>query len=161
MAIWQFKLEFVPESALVGKTELSEDEWTEQSWWSAYPAPIEYAERFSSLLPPLKSWSEDLHQWGTQEGDLIEVWVESGTVESIAARIDCRELNPQFIRSIFEAAREWKCGLVYSRYRNRLPETLDHFIEAIWNSPSHQVVRAPNEWLPKLAKEVEDANKNR
>jgi hypothetical protein len=101
-----------------------------------------------------------LLQWGKQDGDLIEVWLEGTKTDSIEARIDCRDLNSLFIRQLFDLTREWGCRLVYDRYRTVLPEDLEGFIRAIWDSPNHKFMEAPAEWLPKLAKEVQEHEGN-
>jgi len=121
---------------------------------------IRLSGRLSSILPSTKSWHEHLLQWGKQDGDLVEVWLEGKRVSSVEARIDCRNLNAQFIRRLFDVAHEWECRLVYDRYRTVLPDDLDGFIRAIWDSPNHKFMEAPAEWLPKLAKEVQDRDGN-
>jgi len=106
------------------------------------------------MLPPLKSWHEDLLQWGTQESDLIEVWIESEKLDSITCRIDCRNPNFDFIRKVVDVAQRLNCKMVYSRYRNVLPSEYADFVHAVFDSPNRKFLEAPAEWLPKLASEV-------
>lgn len=161
MALWQFTIQFVPKEVVDGRDSLPQDEWGEREWWIKRQPPHDFRDVFLTMLPTLKSWSEDLLQWGVQASDLVEVWIEEDAVEAVSARIDCRNLNSVFIRNIFDIASDWDCNLVYDRYRTVLPESLPEFIDAIWNSPNHQFMKAPAEWLPKLAKEVSDAKENR
>ncbi len=160
MALWQFKIRFVPFGMVGERTSLTERECEEAKWWGSAELPADYQSRLSSILPETGSWHKDLLQYGKQDGDLIEVWLERTKVESVEARIDCRNLNPVFIRQVFDVAQEWGCRLVYDRYRTVLPENLQGFTRAIWDSPNHKFMEAPAEWLPKLAKEVQEHEGN-
>jgi hypothetical protein len=159
MALWQFKIWFVPSGFVRSRSSLTKQECDEGAWFNT-ELPTDYQARLSSILPRTKSWSDQLQQWGKQDGDLIEVWLEGEKVESVEARIDCRNLNAEFIRQVFEIAHEWGFRLVYDRYRTVLPEDFGDFVRAIWESPNHRFMEDPAEWLPRLAKEVEEQEGN-
>ncbi|MDA1277950.1 MAG: hypothetical protein O2960_28480 [Verrucomicrobia bacterium] len=160
MALWQFKIWFVPSDFVGVRDSLTEQECEEQAWTGALKVPIGFQERLSTIRPNIKSWHEQLLQWGKQDGDLIEVWLKGETVESVCARIDCRSLDAEFIRQVFDLARDWSARLVHDRYRTVLPDDLEGFIRMIWESPNLKFMEAPTEWLPKLAKEVAEREKN-
>ena len=160
MALWQFKLWFVP-SEFVGDRQALEVDECEDGVWNSTKQPVgDFQSRLTAILPPRKSWSERLLQWGRQDGDLIEVWTEGEKVESISARIDCRNINAQFMRQIFDLAHEWGFRLVYQRYRIVLPEEWEGFVRAVCDSPNLKFMQDPAVWLPKLAKEVSENEKN-
>ena len=160
MALWQFKLWFVP-SEFVGDRQTLEVGECEEGLWNStkQPAPG-YQSRLSAILPSGKSWHERLQHWGRQDGDLIEIWLEGEKVESISARIDCRNLNAQFMREIFDLAHEWGFRLVYQRYRTVLPKEWEAFVRAVCDSPNLKFMQNPAEWLPKLAKEAENEKRS-
>ncbi|UTY59638.1 hypothetical protein [Massilia sp. erpn] len=154
MAIWQFKLEVIP-SALAGARDvIPEKEWADCSWWLDSNVPHEMLEELSRILPPHESWSIELSQWGLQNSDLIEIWQEGQAIESISARIDARELNLPFVKRLLQIVEKWDCRLVYSRYRTILPQAYAEFIEALNDSPNFKVIGNQEEWLPRMANEV-------
>jgi hypothetical protein len=161
MALWQIKIYFIPKMVVAGRITLTEDELDEQKWWAMQQPPPNYPEIFLSMLPILKSWHDDLLQWGVQTSDLVEVWVEDQVVGSVSARIDCRNPNFVFIRNIFDIANEWDCNLIDDRYRIILPETFSEFIESICTSVNSHFVKSPAEWLSKIAQEVVAAKEGR
>jgi hypothetical protein len=159
MAIWQFKVELIPAVTAQCKA-ISLQEWDEQAWWSILQPSRELLLELASLLPTQESWASELSQWGRQDSDLIEVWSESGKVESISARFDCRKVNFQFIRQLLDLSNKWQCSIVYARDRTVQPHSYSAFLESIFASPSYKVVSNPDEWLPKMAKEVKNAEKS-
>ncbi len=161
MAIWQFKIEIIPDVAVAERQVIPQQEWDEQLWWSELQPSQEFLAELSTLLPPHKSWSTDLSQWGLQDSDLIEVWHESGKVESISARIDTSEVNFHFIKQLLDLAAQWQCRIVYARYRTVQPRAHTEFLESFFASPSYKVISNPDEWLPKMAQEVANEEKNR
>lgn len=155
MAIWQFKVEIIPD-AVAGQRELiPDDEWEEALWWLNSPPPDELLEELACLLPSHKSWSDDLSQWGDQQSDLVEVWREGEKVESISARIDTRALNTGFVKALLEIANKWNCRLAYARYRKVLPRDYINLVNALLASQNFKVMRDPELWLPRMAAEVE------
>ncbi|RZI41152.1 hypothetical protein EGT07_18860 [Herbaspirillum sp. HC18] len=161
MAIWQFTVELIPANWIGGRPTITEDEHNEAEWWGSQQPPSGFEEHLQKLLPEAKSWNSDLRQWGAQKSDLIEVWYEDGAVESISVRFDCRNINPALLRGIFELSEDLNCRLVYKRDLAVIGNSLESLIEKLWNSPNHKFLEAPQEWLPKMAKEISDRESNR
>jgi hypothetical protein len=113
-----------------------------------------YGPIHGDLRGAYKTKTSELSQWGQQDSDLIEIWREGQAVESISARIDARELNVPFVKRLLLIAENWNCRLVYSRYRTILPQDYTEFIQALNDSPNFQVIGNPKEWLPRMANEV-------
>lgn len=154
MAIWQFKVEFVPNVVVARHDVIPEEEWADCQWWVRSIAPSGLLEDLACLLPSHRSWSEDLSQWGSQDSDLIEIWRENGKIESVSARIDMRNLDLEFVRDLSEIANEGQCRLIYSRYRTVLPQDYAELVGALLASPTFKALKHPEEWLPKMANEV-------
>lgn len=155
MAIWQLKTQVVPTDFMNGRSTLEEEEWQEMTWWSGCKQTEAVCERFRTLLPPLKSWHEDLQQWGEQSSNLVAIWYEKGQLESIEVRFDCRNISAVFVSKVLDIVNSIDCVLVYSRGRMVLPTTSPALLEFIDSSPNMQVLIDPGKWLPRLAMEVE------
>lgn len=161
MAIWQFKVEIIPEDAVAQRQVISLEEWDEELWWLEKQPSQDFLIELANILPAHKSWSKNLCQWGRQESDLIEVWREAGKVESISARVETRQINYNFIRQLVACVYKYHCRFVYARYRTILPLGYNEFLESLTGSPNYKVVSNPSEWLPKMAQEVLDEEKSR
>ena len=127
MALWHFKIWFVPSEFVGDRRNLDAEECEDGTWDNTKQPAADFQSRLTTILPSRKSWHERLLQWGSEDGDLIEVWMEGEKVESISARIDCRNINARFTRQIFEVAHEWGFRLVYQRYRVALPQQWEGF----------------------------------
>jgi len=154
MALWQFKTCFVPRDFIGERKSLTEQEYEDGVWHGTLQPPADFQVRLSALLPPRKSWADELLQWGEQDGDLIEVWMEGGMVDDIGARFDCRNLNARFIRQIFDLSHEWGFRLVYQRHLSVMPDVWEDFAKLVCDSPNLKFMQDPAQWLPKLAEET-------
>jgi hypothetical protein len=160
MALWQLKTYVVPSERVAGRSQIDRADFDEADWWTDRQPP-EFRERLASLLPPIKSWHEQLLWFGSEDGDRIDVWLESDRVRSIGVRIDCRKANPLFVRDLLLVVQDWSCSLVELRYLKLLPTTLREFVNAVVGSPSCRFMEDPAHWLPKLAAEVREAEDGR
>jgi hypothetical protein len=161
MALWQLKTEVVPAERISGRTSIEPAEFDEAKWWKERQPPADYRQRLALLLPSTKSWHERLLWYGSEDGDRIDVSLEGGRVESINVRIDCREVNGRFLKALLDLLQDWSCVLIELRYLKVLPTDLTSFVSAVWESPSHQFMEDPGNWLPKLAAEVRAAEAKR
>jgi hypothetical protein len=79
MAIWQYRLTFLPEKVLHAKydflppsipMELAED----FPWWSGVQPPSGFERRIDVILPKMDSWSTSIRIWGQKDGDDAHVY---------------------------------------------------------------------------------------
>lgn len=124
MAIWQFRLDLIPTSAIRMKfgtvpvaipQELAED----FDWWSEAQPPAGFETRLDDILPRANSWSDEMLIWGDERGDTAFVCFDSSRkvrVEWIGFRVDVRRLSPGFVRDICKLANEMGCVLMSARY---------------------------------------------
>src|SRR5689334_22135590 len=124
MALWQFQVELAPRERIGGRTEISAEEFEAEPWWRDRQPPPDFRERLAALAAPVKSWHEQLLWFGGEDGDRIDVWLESGRVQWVRARIDCRRPTLSFVEGLLRVAGDWSCGLVEKRYRKVLPANL-------------------------------------
>jgi hypothetical protein len=128
MAIWQFRLDLIPTSALRAKygvvpvsipQELAED----FPWWSDVQPATGFEAGVDAILPKGNSWSEEMHIWGDERGDTASVCYDNNRkVEWIGFRVDVRELSPGFVRDICRLAAELECVLLTGAYHLIAPD---------------------------------------
>lgn len=148
MAIWQFRIDLIPISALQAKLggvpasipqELAED----FDWWSDTQPPIGFEARLDAILPKANSWSEEVLIWGDERGDTAAVCVDNNRrVEWIGFRIDARGISPGFVRDICKLASELKCVLLSANYRLLAPDE-QVVLDAIGHSTAKKYVDDP------------------
>ena len=162
MAIWQFKAQVFPTDLLAGKDQLTESEFNDlddQSLSETHPQATEILASFSDILPPLKSWSDDLRQWGIQDGDLIEAWFDDSILSSISFRIDCRSPHLDFIAALCAIPLRYDLSFIYLRTLAKCPVDFEGFCRFISSSANRRWMEDPKLWIPQLAKEVTDKEK--
>lgn len=130
MAIWQYKLTFVPEAALRGKfeilpasipVEMAED----FPWWSDVQPSPELEERIGLMLPETASWCTSMRIWGNEESDdahVIYADERKEMVTEIGFRLDARGMSSDLIRGVCALAAELRCVLVTREYEILLPD---------------------------------------
>src|SRR5438552_11047461 len=129
MAIWQFRLIFLPDAAILGKygslppalpAELAE----EFAWWSENQPPTGFERQIDLILPKMESWSTSMRMWGKKDGDDAYVCYADESkqiVQEIAFRIDARAVSPDLVHRICGLAKRWKCVLLTASYEILLP----------------------------------------
>jgi len=128
MAIWQFRLDLIPTSALRAKygsmpvsipQELAEN----FSWWTDVQPPAGFEARIDAILPKANSWSESMGIWGDERGDTASACYDNNRkVEWIGFRVDVRELSLSFVRDICRLSGELECVLLTGAYHLIAPD---------------------------------------
>jgi hypothetical protein len=130
MAVWQFRVIFLPERVLLSKydvlppaipQELAED----FSWWADVQPPAGFEDQIDLLLPKMDSWSTSQRMWGQKHRDdacVLYVDENKSKVEEIAFRIDTNAISPELVRRICILARQLGCVLMTAAYEILLPD---------------------------------------
>jgi len=159
MAVWQFRVTFLPERVLLSKydvlppaipQELAED----FSWWAGVQPPSGFEDQIDLILPKMDSWSTSMRMWGQKHrDDAYVVYVdESKTkVEEIAFRIDANAISPELVRQICILARQLGCVLMTADYEILLPDQ-SMVLATIQHSTAKNFVDDPVATLRKLGK---------
>jgi hypothetical protein len=163
MAVWQFDVELLPTELVGSSTRMDRTildiehhpAWTTRGDAADVIKVIE--RRLAGLLARSKSWSPEQTAWGEEPGDTLSVWASDGLIDSVFARIDCRNPNFPFLVALLDVANRLGCRLVCHRYFDVLPTTPSDLARWIQSSPSCEVLQNPAEVLPRLAREVEEA----
>jgi hypothetical protein len=159
MALWQTSFLILPKSLVAGHDEVPAEafERYQDDLATAAPdfrLPSDYATSIARLLPPAKSWHEDMELWGGEKSDDISVWRDAGKLSSIAVRIDVRKLDDSLLDAVLALAESWGCVLVERRYRKVCRLDVRGFRALICGHPHHRAMQDPKAWLPVLAEEV-------
>jgi hypothetical protein len=168
MAIWQFRLTFVPEKVLLSKydvlplslpIELAED----FAWWSDVQPPEGFERQIDLILPQMDSWSTSMRMWGQKDGDDAYVcYVDESkrAVQEIAFRIDAGAISPELVRRICVLAKQLGCVLMTASYEILAPDE-SMVLAAINQSTAKKYIDDPFSTLrsfgPKTRKERGDS----
>ncbi len=88
MATWQFSVVLIPaswaEENSYSSSALYDDEGydTECAWKGRQPESG-FKAVLGDILPPSKSWHEELLTWGNEKEHDIQVWFENETIDGI------------------------------------------------------------------------------
>jgi len=122
MAIWQCKIDYLPEKAVIEKygalpVSIPDQDMDAVDWWASHQPPKELCSWSDGLLPESASWSSSLRIWGQEQerGNCVSVFNRSKTqneVEWIEFRIDAQSLDVSFLSWIVTVAERLNCVLV-------------------------------------------------
>jgi hypothetical protein len=129
---------------------ISRSEFDGRKWWDSTVTPTSLEADIATLLPSLESWSKDLHRWGQDDGNRVEVTWQSGSVVSIMVRVDMRRYSPVFLIGFLNIARRhgWVLRTVEGIV---LRPSLTVLAESIRQSDAFRFVDDPQAFLTALA----------
>lgn len=150
MAIWQFRLIFIPEKMLLSKfdvlplaipSDLAED----FAWWSEIQPPAGFEHQIDLILPQMESWSTSMRMWGQKHADdahVIYADESKHKVEEIAFRIDANAISPVLVRRICALAKQLECLLMTPKYEILVPDD-SMVLAAVYQSTAKKFVDDP------------------
>src|SRR6266446_3536837 len=111
VATWQFDFHVLPGAAVASMygavpLRIPRSDFDSGKWWDSTITPTSLETDIATLLPSLESWSKDLHQWGQDDGNRVDVMWQSGSVASILVRVDVRRYSPVFLIGFLDIARK-------------------------------------------------------
>jgi len=157
MATWQFSVNLIPKSwAIVNNFRASllytENGFDTEIAWKNNQLTPEFIETLSKLLPPAKSWSENLLCWGSEEEHDIQVSLENESIEGVNIRIDLNQKLNKIINKIVITAKKIDCVFFFPEYRTITEANEFELKRALQNSQAAQFVKSPTSFLSKLQK---------
>lgn len=104
MAVWQLKLNLIPEQTILSKyggspITIPEDLADNTTWWSEVQPPNGFEASIDAVLPKAKSWSGNMNILGDERGDMASVCYANenkNKVEWSGFRVDVGELSSIF-----------------------------------------------------------------
>ena len=113
MAVWQVDFHVVPRRALPATSQaLARAVADDTDWWASAAFPADYPARLAAVAPVARSRSDGLETWGSEEGNRVDVWSESGRVHRVMARVDVRRLDSKFGAALIHFVRSAGAVLV-------------------------------------------------
>ncbi len=120
MAIWQFRLDLIPEKAIRSKygtlpITIPADMAENFHWWADVQPPAGFEAWIDAILPRTNSWSESMLVWGSERGDTASVCYDDNAkhkVEWMGFRVDVRQLSSAFVMDICTLAGRLGCLLL-------------------------------------------------
>jgi hypothetical protein len=126
MAIWQYKLYFLPEEEVKSYFPhddiISEDAFNEVEWWKYRQLDINNFVSVNRVLASRKSWSDDIIMFGELDSNCFEVLTESGKMVEVSARIDLRFDYRDMIKLVCQFGAENKLILLNYKWDVLPPE---------------------------------------
>jgi hypothetical protein len=114
MAVWQFRVIFLPERVLLSKYDVLPPSIPQELaenvlWWEDVQPPAGFEDQINLILPKMDSWSTSLRMWGEKHRDdahVVYVDELKNKVEEIAFRIDANAILPERVKQICILARQ-------------------------------------------------------
>src|SRR5262245_50863218 len=111
----------------------------------------DYRDRLAAMLPPLKSWSDRLEQWGTEDGDRIDVWSDGRECE-VFVRFDMRAPKAELYRGFPAVVQASGCVLASQR-EERVEPTVSVLVGALRRAAAARFVADPIAFLEELERQ--------
>lgn len=160
MAIWQFTIYLVPESACTADGTMPglrvTDDGCELPRLQFAVSPALFEQLVADVLPPAKSWHKDLRAFGDVKRHDIRLWYEDGELREARVRIDLKEVTRADITRIVKLAFETGCHFLDVETQRVLPRDDAALLTAIQLSPSAKFVRHPRGFLESISNKAAD-----
>lgn len=149
MAIWHFKVEFIPKENLVSyfgaiPKIIDEDSYWDENLKRGVNLPDSYEDFLSSLGGKERvKWTPESYNWGDYDnGTCVSIDFQDKNDISIAARFHVNKLDEKFIETVLEFAKMCDCVLI-SLNRTAFEPELNLFIEELKQSNSYKFCKDP------------------
>lgn len=159
MATWQFSVVLIPaswaEENSYSSSSLYDEEGydAERAWKDRQPASA-FKTVLGEILPPSKSWHEELLAWGNEEEHDIQVWFENETIDGIHIRLDLNQKLNEIIIKVVKAAKTLECALFFPELKSVAEANEFELKNAIKKSNAAKFVRNPQEFLNEISKKT-------
>ena len=158
MALWHCDFHLIPRRALIehfGRVpdRMSNDLFSSVNWWRGLGISPGLLDQLDRRLPRMNSWSKDVLQWGTDDGNRVDAVVEHGELASLLVRIDARILDHEIVALAATLAEELDALVLTDQSELREP-SLYRLLDAFENSRAARFVKAPDEFLDNDGRET-------
>lgn len=152
MAAWQFSVVFIPaswaeENSYSASLLYDEEGYDTECAWQERQPDSGLKEVLGKILPPSKSWHDDLLTWGRTEEHDIQVWYENETIDGIHIRLDLRRNLKEITVKIVKAAKALDCALYFPEQKTVVKANQFELKNAIKKSNAAKFISNPQEFL--------------
>ena len=140
MALWQFQCYIIPK--MNSKIELVEDELLS---WKGKDIPL----ADFKFLEKTISWTEDIIQYGKEDGTCIQFLYEDGLLEEINCRLDLRSLSKKMLEEILNYVKKIE-GMIF--FENKVyPPDIENTVKLMKNSSANRFCKNPEKYFEELS----------
>jgi len=157
MAVWQYTIYLVPNTALAADGSLP-GVTVAGGMFDLPPLTFAFSgeqlERsVATILPPAKSWHSDLRAYGDDARHDINIWYENGRVRNVRIRIDLRSASPSLVGRVASLGREMDCSFFEVSNKAVVPADEAALVNSIKHSRPARFASDPRGFMDSLARE--------
>ena len=158
MAVWQFDILLVPDEVAASSPLIVGEESVDASrWWQSRQPPPDLPQRLDSLLPRCRSWSDDIWEWGEEEGTCIQIFTTDGVVEEIHVRLDLRSPIGRYVDGVIDLAVHLRCRLCLMEGPVVIEADQQRLLQQLQRSSACRFVRDPMGYLRSIASRADSS----
>ncbi|WP_039033180.1 hypothetical protein [Shewanella sp. ECSMB14102] len=159
MATWQFLVVLIPaswaeENSYSSSALYDEEGYDTECAWNGRQPESDFKDTLGEVLPPSKSWHEELLTWGNEKEHDIQVWYENETIDGIHIRLDLNQNLNEIIIKVVKAAHALNCALFFPELKLVAEANVFEMKNAIKNSNAAKFVSNPQEFINELSKKT-------
>ena len=152
MATWQFSVVLIPiswveENSYSSSALYDEDGYDTACAWKNRQPCSEFKAVLGEILPPSKSWHEELLAWGNDEEHDIQVWVENEVIDGIHIRLDLNQNLNELIIKVVKAAKTLNCALFFPELSSVVEANEFELNKAVKKSNAAKFITNPREFI--------------
>jgi len=148
MAIWQFALDPIPASKA---EQFSQGDAGSGELELSSPDRAKLIFRLAAILPPGRSWDENMRTWGDEWGDDISLFMSASGVEGMQIRVNIADLSVGFVDAICTLAQDFG-WLFASESGEIIQPNRQAILKAVDKSPESKFVRNPAEFVARSSR---------
>ena len=113
--------------------------------------PSSFFFRLAAILPPGRSWNENMRTWGDEWGDDISLFMSASGVEGMQIRVNIADLSVGFVDAICTLAQDFG-WLFASESGEIIQPNRQAILKAVDKSPESKFVRNPAEFVARSSR---------
>jgi hypothetical protein len=150
VAVWQFKIAFLPQRWLDAGGAIDslfgDESYDTSTAWEASDLEL-VQRRIGAILPLSESWSRSQVHWGAYDTDDIQLFAENGQVQDLSVRFDMRRPSARLFNAVVIAAEELHLALLDVGQRRVVPRDVRALLQAAATSSAASFVKDPEAFL--------------
>ena len=161
MAVWQFKIDLIPTRWLKDGHAVAElfpdDSYDGAAAWAQYSDQEKLEKAIDATVKRSHSWHPDMTAWGDEESSDIQLWRETGQIESLGIRFDLRSPPAEWFAFVVALAQEFELSMLVRESKQILETSTFELAHAASTSRAAAFVRDPHDFLSGLSASSDEA----
>lgn len=164
MATWHCEFLLLPKCSVLQKfhvipQKVEDSTISKVDWWNSVDLNLEeLSYKINSILIrnntglfSYKGWSSEIMNWGSEDGNRLEIVLDDSAICEISVRIDLRNISQAFIKSIIELCTLLDCYLIAEDCSLFKPSE-DKVLSLLKKSLAHKFVENPEDTFDKITR---------